>query len=160
MFELFVKAFSERSSHLSQKRCSPAEKYGRYRWIEMLQRRILDRVDRMEKRQRLILKGLQHYFVFPEDYVLNAIAETRLDHAILQVLREAGPRGALPSKIAYQLRTYGVDRFNVTRRIKAMNRRLQSELGYDAAEKVGHKWVLTDFVVDMWGATKEEIKEK
>ena len=69
----------------------------------MLQRRISDRVDRMEKRQRLILKGLQHYFVFPEDYVLNVIAETRLDHALLQVPREAGPQGALPRKIAYQL---------------------------------------------------------
>jgi hypothetical protein len=88
----------------------------------MLQRRISDRVSKTEKRQRLILKGLQHYFVFPEDYILNVIAETRLDHAILQVLREAGPRGALPSKIAYQLRTYGTNRFKITRRIKAMNR--------------------------------------
>lgn len=117
----------------------------------------MDRVDRMEKCQRLILKGLEHYFVFPEDYILNVVAETRLDHAILQVLREADPMGALPSKIAYQLRTYGVDRFKVTRHIKAMNRRLQSELGYDAAEKVGHKWVLTDFIDDVWGCEKPNI---
>jgi len=76
------------------------------------------------------------------------------------VLREAGPTGALPSKIAYQLRTYGIDRFKVTRHIKAMNQMLQKELGYDAAEKVGHKWALTDFIVDVWGATKEDIKSK
>jgi hypothetical protein len=126
----------------------------------MLQKRILDRVDRMEKRQRLILKGLQHYFVFPDDYILNVIAKTRLDHAILQVLREAGPTGVLPSKIAYQLRTYGVDRFRVTRRIKAMNHKLLNELGYHAAEKTGHKWVLTDFVADVWGATREELENK
>ena len=143
---------------MSQKKRSPAEKYGKYKWIELLQRRILDRVDRMEKRQRLILKGLQHYFVFPEDYVLNVIAETRLDHAILHVLREAGPMGVLPSKIAYQLRTYGVDRFIVSRRIKAMNRRLQGELGYDAAEKVGHKWALTDFLSEIWVDTMEDIQ--
>jgi len=37
---------------------------------------------------------------------------------------------------------------------------LQKELGYDAAEKVGHKWALTDFIVDVWGATKEDIKSK
>ena len=116
----------------------------------MLQRRILDRVSKTEKRQRLILKGLQHYFIFPKDYILNVIAETQLDHAILQVLREAGPIGAFPSKIAYQLRTYGVDRFKVTRRIKAMNRRLQKELGYNAAEKVGHKWAFTELMVDNW----------
>ena len=153
--ERFVKAYSEGSSQLSEKRRSPAEKYGRYRWMEMLQRRILKRVDRMEKRQRLIFKGLQHYFVFPEDYILNVIAETQLDHAILQVLREAGPVGVLPSKIAYRLRTYGVDRFKVTRHVRAMNRRLQRELGYDAAEKVGHKWVLTDFMEDPWRLRKK-----
>ena len=116
----------------------------------------MDRVDGMEKHQRLILKGLQHYFVFPEDYILNVVVETQLDHAILQVLREAGPVGASPSKVAYQLRTYGVDRFKVTCRIKAMNRRLRRELGYDTAEKVGHKWALMDFMIDIWGTTKEE----
>lgn len=100
----------------------------------MLQRRILDKVDRMERRQRLILKGLQHYSVFPEAFILNVIAETRLDRSILHVLREVGPTGALPSKIAYQLTTYCIDRFEVTRHIKAMNRRLQKEGGYEAAE--------------------------
>jgi len=59
--------------------------------------------------------------------------------------------GALPSRIAYQLRTYGVDRFNVSRRIRAMNRRLRRELGYNAVEKVGHKWALRDFLIDNWG---------
>ena len=156
--EQSVKACSGGSSQLNEKGRSPAEKYGRYRWIEMLQRRILDRVDRVEKRQRLILKGLQHYFVFPEDYILSTIAETKLDHAILQVLREADPRGALPSRIAYQLRAYGVDGFIVSRRIKAMNRRLQGELGYAAAEKVGHKWALTDFLSEIWVDTMEDIQ--
>lgn len=88
------------------------------------------------------------------------ITKTRLDHAILQVLREAGTMGALPSKIAYQLRTYEVDRFKVTRHIKAINRRLQKELGYNAAEKVGHRWALTDFLVDVWGVEKEDIKRQ
>lgn len=40
-----------------------------------------------------------------------------------------------------------------------MNRRLHRELGYDAVEKVGHKWALTDFMDDVWGADKEEIAE-
>ena len=160
MSERFVKACNEGSSQLSEKRRSPAEKYGRYRWIEMLQRRILDRVDRMEKRQRLILKGLQHYFIFPQDYILNVVAKTRLDHAILQVLRQAGPTGILPSKLAYQLRTYGIDRFKVSRSIKAMNRRLQREFGYDVAEKVGHKWALADFMFENWGAEYQEIQRR
>ena len=78
----------------------------------------------------------------------------------MQVLREAGPKGALPSKIAYQLRTYGINRFKVTRPIKAMNRRLQRELGYNAVEKVGHKWALTDFMIDVWGSEKENIERE
>ena len=36
-----------------------------------------------------------------------------------------------------------------------MNRRLQKELGCDVAEKIGHKWALTDFIVDIWGVTNE-----
>ena len=68
--------------------------------------------------------------------------------------------GALPSKIAYQLRTYGVDRFRITRRIRAMNRRLQKELGYNAAEKAGHKWALTDFMDDVWGSEKQEVERR
>ena len=76
------------------------------------------------------------------------------------MLREAGLRGILPSKIAYQLRTYSIDRFRVTHSIKAKNRRLQRELGYDTAEKAGHKWVLTAFVDDIWGATEGEIEER
>ena len=68
--------------------------------------------------------------------------------------------GALPSKIAYQLRTYGIDRFKVTRCIKAINRRLQKELGYDVAEKAGHKWILTDFMIENWGSEKQEIERE
>lgn len=142
---------------LSKKRRSQAEKYGRYRWFEELLKRILHRVDRIEKRQRLILKGLQHEFVFAEEYIIDTIAKTQLDHAILNVLRSAGPRGVLPSKIAYRLRTYGTNRIQVTRHIQAMNRRLQKELGYDVAEKNGHRWALTEFMEEIWMATKEEL---
>lgn len=144
---------------MTGKQRSAAEKYGKYKWIETLQKRILKRIDHIEKRQRLILIGLQHQFVFPEGYVLSVIAKTRLDQAILQVLREAGPEGVLPSKIAYQLRTYGAHRIKITRHIQAMNRRLQQELGQNVAEKAGHKWVLTDFMDEIWGATQEEIEE-
>lgn len=56
---------------------------------------------------------------------------------------------ALPSRIAYPLRTYGIDRFNVTCHIKAMNRKSQKELGYDVAETVGHKRALTALGADM-----------
>ena len=43
--------------------------------------------------QWLILKGLEHSFVFPEDYILNVIGETQLDLAILQCFGGEVPRG-------------------------------------------------------------------
>jgi hypothetical protein len=39
-----------------------------------------------------------------------------------------------------------------------MNRKLQKELGYDAVEKTGHKWALTDFTVDVWSSEMPEIE--
>jgi len=41
-----------------------------------------------------------------------------------------------------------------------MNRRLQRDLGYDVAEKVGHRWALTAFMGDVWGSEKEEIERQ
>lgn len=53
-----------------------------------------------------------------------------------------------------------MDRFEITRHIKAMNRWLQKELEYDAAEKAGHKWVLTDFMIDVLGCEKEDVRRQ
>lgn len=76
------------------------------------------------------------------------------------MLRDVGPVGVLPSKIAYWLNTYGVDRLMVTRTIEVTNRRLQKELGYEAAEKVGHRWALTDFMLTFGVVKNRRSKDK
>jgi hypothetical protein len=40
-----------------------------------------------------------------------------------------------------------------------MNRRLQKEIDYDVAEKVGHKWALTEFMIEMWSNEKNDVKQ-
>jgi len=46
----------------------------------------------------------------------------------------------------------------VWRRIKAMNRRLEKEIGQHITEKRGHHWALTGFAVNIWGEEKARGK--
>jgi len=50
------------------------------------------------------------------------------------------------------------NRFQVLRRIKRMNKRLEGEMGRPIAESREHRWVLTRYVHRIWGATKEEME--
>lgn len=50
--------------------------------------------------------------------------------------------------------------FKVGGRVKAMNRRLRKEFDHDTAEKIGHRWVLTDLVDDVWASDKEDIERQ
>jgi len=65
--------------------------------------------------------------------------------------------GILPSTIAKDLSEYGLKRWDVTRRIQRINKKLMKELGQKVAEKQGHKWALTSFARAAWGQTKEEM---
>ena len=51
---------------------------------------------------------------------------------------------------------YKLNRFQVLRRIKRMNKRLEAEMGRPVAESREHRWVMTRYVHRIWGATKEE----
>jgi len=57
------------------------------------------------------------------------------------------------------LSTYKLNRFQVLRRIKRMNKRLEAEMGRPVAESREHRWVMTRYVHRIMGATKEEIEE-
>jgi len=70
----------------------------------------------------------------------------------------AGPHGILPKDVANRLREYGLTPWNVTRRIKGMNDKLDKLIGQKATEKRGKGWALTTFLRQAWGSTKEEIQ--
>jgi len=63
----------------------------------------------------------------------------------------------LPSAIASELAEYGLKRWDVTRRIQRMNKKLVRELGQKVAEKVGKDWALTPFMREAWGLTRVEL---
>jgi len=57
------------------------------------------------------------------------------------------------------LPAYKLNRFQVLRRIKRINKRLEAEMGSPVAESRKHRWVMTRYVHRILGATKEEISE-
>ena len=62
-----------------------------------------------------------------------------IDHAILKALREAGHVGKQTGEIAAELE---IDHRDVSRRIYAMNKRMEEEIEEIIITKQGHKWRL------------------
>jgi len=133
-------------------------------WKVLWQR--LDRLDRkvsrVDRRIRTIVRGYKPLLEFSEVFIREVICRDAVDEAVLEVLMLAGRDGMLPSRISGILEERGfkgVNRWQVTRRIQSMNRRLKREVEEKAAEKRGHRWALTSFMLDVWGATLKEAKE-
>lgn len=84
--------------------------------------------------------------------------ENEVDRAILDALRAAGSAGILPKDILPQVEHHGLKYWQVTRRIKRINRRLERKIGKRAAEKRGLKWALTSFMNKAWDATRREVE--
>ncbi len=78
------------------------------------------------------------------------MCEDEVDAQIITWLIEKGVWGILPSTIAKDLSEYGLKRWDVTRRIQRMNKKLAKELGQKIAEKRGHQWAPTSFLIDIW----------
>jgi len=66
----------------------------------------------------------------------------------------------LPRDVASRLREYKLKPWNVTQRIRRMNKKLDRLIGQKAAEKVGKGWALTTFLRETWGSAKEELVNK
>lgn len=59
--------------------------------------------------------------------------------------------------IALELAEYRLNPWNVTQRIRRMNKRLGRHIAKEVAEKRGLRWALTRWAYFNWGATKEEV---
>jgi hypothetical protein len=149
------------TAQLPRKRRSRAEKVGRLKYIIELQHRILRQLSIMQTTQRYIIEGLDigGYLQFHQPYIEKVCCKGEIDIAILDELFRAGEGGILPKDIALNLKEYGLDRWQVLRRIKRMNKRLEKEIAKKIAEKRGHRWALTNFAYKAWKQTYEELKE-
>lgn len=85
--------------------------------------------------------------------------QDQVDREILQRVREAGDLGVFPKDVAEYvngLGGYGLKYYDVSRRVVRMNKRLYFETGKLLFEKRGHRWALTRFAFDVYGATDLE----
>ena len=132
-------------------------KIGSYKYLLQLLHTIRREISDLRKTQRYMIQGLEHTFVFDEDYVKSVACKDEVDQAILDVLYMAGPPGKLPRDVAAELADYKLNPWNVTQRIRRMNKRLGRHIAKEVAEKRGLKWALTSWAHHSWGATREEI---
>lgn len=84
--------------------------------------------------------GLKGSFNFERSLVERIACKDEIDCEILRLLFEAGSQGLLPKDLAAKLEQFRVKRFQVSRRILRMNKRIQEDLGERIAEKIGWHW--------------------
>jgi hypothetical protein len=98
-----------------------------------------------------MMAGLREWMSFKPSYMEKVACKDEVDVEIIERLVQADDGGILPSTIAMGLSRYGLRRWDVTRRIQRMNKKLRKELGKPIAEKRGHRWALSSFMRNVWG---------
>jgi hypothetical protein len=133
---------------------SPEEKIGRIKHNQVLLKRALSILEKVEETQRVILNGLKGagYFRFNTPLLQRYACIDQVDLEIVERLHEAGSQGVFPKVVAKDLQQYDLEYYGISRRIVRMNKRLKLETGEVLFEKRGHKWALTRFAFDVYGA--------
>ena len=134
-------------------------KKGSYKYLLQLVHAIRREIRELHRTQRYMIQGLEHTFLFDDDYIRSIACKDEIDQEILDVLYRAGPPGKLPKDVAAELAEYKINPWNVTQRIRRMNKRLDRHVAKEVAEKRGLKWALTSWAFHNWQATEEEIVE-
>ena len=148
-----VQIVHEKSGKAAQKgsvrRRSRAEKVGRLKYIIELLKRLERQVGEIDVRTRTLMAGLHEWISFEPNYIQKVACEDEVDAEIITCLIQKGVGGLLPSAVASELARYNLKRWDVTRRIQRMNKKLMKEIGQKVAEKRGHQWAPTNFVLEV-----------
>jgi len=127
-----------------RKKRSIEDKVGRQKYHEVVTKQILA----LDKEILEQLRWIRHklHSIGESDLDVPALekfsAKDQVDLEIMQRLREVGVQGAFPKDIAEhvnKLGAYGLQYYDVSRRIVRMNKRLHVETGELLFEKRGHK---------------------
>jgi len=152
--EVNVQSVHENSIKVAQKgsgkRRTRAEKVGRLKYIIELIKHLEGKIEQVDLRTRTLMAGLREWMSFELGYIQKVACEDEVDVEIITCLMQKGVGGLLPSAIAAELGEYGLKRWDVTRRIQRMNKKLMKEVGQKVAEKRGHQWAPTSFLIDVW----------
>ena len=129
------------------------EKRGGQKWNQQLLKRVLNKIDKIEATQRVILNGLKGagYFHFGVSLIDKYACIDEVDCEIIDCVRAAGSAGVFPKDVAASLLKYKLEYYDVSRRIVRMNRSLKKETGELLFEKRGHRWALTRFAFEVYG---------
>jgi hypothetical protein len=155
----FVEFLTADTTSNVKRRRTPEQKYGKYKWLNILVRRNAEEIREIKRMLRGLTLGLSHLMDFDSQYLIDMVCQDSRDGAILDVLRAAGANGLSPKEIHAQVRRYGLKYHHVTRRINRMNKRMQ-KIGERVADKVGRNWALSDFMLRNWSAKTAELTEK
>jgi coenzyme F420-reducing hydrogenase delta subunit len=143
----------EKSVEKPKKGRSQEEKIGRLKYNQVLLKKVLDKIEKLEQTQQVILNGLKGagYFKFSVPLIQRYACSDQVDIEIVDRIHEEGAQGVFPKDVAASLTQYGLEYYDVSRRIVRMNKRLLSETGELLFEKRGHKWALTRFAFENYG---------
>jgi hypothetical protein len=144
----------------AKKARSQSERVGRLKYMLEVLKRIEGQLGSVERRLNRIEQCWAHSMSFDRAYVEEAVCRDEVDGEILRLLFEAGSPGLLPKHVAKKLERFNVRRFQVSRRLVRMNRRLEEKIDRRVAEQRGWHWALTSFGFESWGRTKGEVEEE
>jgi hypothetical protein len=141
---------SEKPVQNQKKKRSQSDKIGRLKYNQQLLKQTLEEVEEVKLMLRTIFAGLKGSFNFEQSLIERVGCSDEVDRQILQFLYEAGTPGLLPKDLQSKLERFKITRYQISRRIKRINRRIEKEFGERIAEKRGWHWALISFAVDSW----------
>jgi hypothetical protein len=137
-----------------KKKRSQSDKIGRLKYNQQLLKQTLAEVAEVKLMLRTIFAGLKDSFNFEQELIERIACKDEVDREVLQLLFEAGSFGLLPKDLAVRLERLKVTRYQVSRRIQRMNKRVEKEFGERIAEQRGWHWAMTSFAIDAWKGTE------
>lgn len=152
---------SEKVIQTCKKGRSPEEKIGRIKYNQVLLKHALAEIAEVKGDLRVIRNALESagFMRFTVPVVQKFAFVDKVDEEIFELVRTKGSFGMFPKDVATELGQYDLAYYDVSRRIVRMNKRLKEETGHVLFEKRGHRWALTRFAFDVYGATEEEVAQ-
>ena len=155
--EKTVQSKGEAAEKVKKKR-SQADKVGRHKWNQQLLKQVKDRQDLIFEQLRWVRQKLDR--LGEADYSQADIEHFAVlddvDKEIVQRLLEVGVDGALPKDVAAEVNRrvgYSLRYYEVSRRLLRLNKKLHFETGKVLFEKRGHRWALSGFAFEVYGAS-------
>ncbi len=139
---------------------SQSERVGRLKYMLEVLKRIELRLGSFDRRLNRIEQCWASSMSFDRAYVEEAVCRDEVDREILGLLFEAGSLGMLPKDIALKLDRFKTKRFQVSRRLVRMNKRLAEKIDRSVAEQRGWHWAMTSFCYESWGKSEREVEEE